>query len=194
MKTHRILLTGLASALLLAGCASIAPAPAGPYAIGKSHVSLQKTWSVVTPLMLGLPKEGQVLSINGPYLDRLYILDGLPEGGSLIKAVKKENPTPVFRKGLTATEQIEFVSDSVAALGYERVVTSRPRPAKMDGKDALRFDLTLRTTGGLDLSGAALAAVVNDKLYLVLFLAPSEHYYQTMLPDVEQIMSSFKIG
>lgn len=184
----------VAASLSLGACISIGDVPAGDFASGANKVTLGRQWSEVSSLMTGRAKEMRVLSVDGPLLNRLYIVDGLPEGGWLIKAASKDKPSPVVRKAMSARERIEFVADNVAAFGYQDVQTARPRPAKAGEVDAVRFDLTARTPEGLEISGTAQVAQKDDKLYLILYLAPTEHYFAALLPEVETVMGSMRIG
>ena len=63
---------------------------------------------------------------------------------------------------------MEFIADSVAALDYERVETQNLRPATFKGAPALRFDITAKTQGGLDMAGSAEVAQVGDKLFVLV--------------------------
>jgi hypothetical protein len=182
------------AALSLGACVSIGDVPAGDFASGGHHVTLGRQWSEITTLMPAHAKQMKVLSVDGPLLNRLYIVDGLPEGAWLIRAVSRDKPTPVVRKAMSARERIEFVADNVAAFGYQDVQTARPRPAKAGDVDAVRFDLTARTTEGLEISGTAQVAQKDGKLFLILYLAPAEHYYAALLPEVETVMGSMHIG
>ena len=58
----------------------------------------------------------------------------------------------------------------------------------------MRFDLTARTAEGLEVSGTAQVAQKDDKLFLILYLAPTEHYFAALLPEVESVMNSMRIG
>lgn len=191
MKTSRIGLALACAILALAGCATVTDAPAGAYQVGTAyHVTLGRHWSDVSALV-GVHQPGvRTLSVDGPLLNRLYLSEGLAPGAALVTSQVKERPTPTFKADLTPTEMIEFVTDSVAALGYVKVESSTPRPGKFGDADGVRFDLSARTQEGLDISGAALTAVRGGKLYVILFLAPSEHYFGDGLPEVEQIMKS----
>lgn len=189
----RTLIAATAAALLLASCASVVSAPAGPYALGKDYsVTLGREWSDVSGIMYMRPKKVRLLSIDGPLLNRLYLTEGLAPGEFLVKPTAKEKPTPIYRAGMSASERIEFVSQSVTALDYQRVETARPRPAKFGDADAIRVDLTARTAEGLDMAGTALLAEVGGKLHVILYLAPAEHYYRATLPEVETVMESVK--
>lgn len=176
--------------LALGACTTIAAAPAGPLMVGRTQVTLERTWSDVSAIVPGKTAKVKVLTLDGPALNRVYVTDGLLPGDTMLKAVSKESPMPALRAGMNATERMEFVADSVTAMGYQRVETARPRSAQLAGQPAVRFDLAARTSDGLMISGAAVAAEVAGKTYLVLYLAPAEHYFQATLPDVERLMNS----
>jgi hypothetical protein len=144
--------------------------------------------------MVGRPKNVRLLSIDGPLLNRLYLTDGLAPGEFLLKPARKEQPTPTYRAGMAPTELVEFVADSVAALDYQRVETSNLRPTKFGGDNAIRFDISAQTTEGLNIAGTAMVAETGGKLYVVLYLAPREHYFAANLAEVEQIMASARRG
>lgn len=189
----RLLKTAAVAALLagLAGCAAITPVPAGPVALGGGHqVSLGREWSDISAIVPQRMKNVRLLTIDGPLLNRLYLAEGLAPGEGLIKSVSREHAAPAFHADMSATELVEFLSDSTAALGYQRVTTSHLRPAKVGAQTAYRVDLQAQTESGLQLSGTAQMAVLNGKLYLILYLAPSEYYYGATLPEVEGIMRS----
>lgn len=102
--------------------------------------------------------------------------------------------TPKVRTGMTSAERIEFVTDSIAAMDFQRVEAARPRAARYGGQPAVRFDITARTSEGLDLAGAAMAAEIAGKTYVILYLAPAEHYFAANLAEVEQVMASAQPG
>jgi len=180
-----------AVALALAGCVTITSAPAGPYALKSDYsVTLGRQWSDMSAVNLPRPKKVRLLSIDGVFLNRLYLTEGMVPGEFMVRSMAKERPTPPVRAGMSASERIEFVTQSGAAMDYQRVEAVKPRPAKFGAADAVRFDLKAQTSEGLDVSGTALVADVGGRMYVILYLAPSEHYYQAYLPEVERIMAS----
>ena len=180
--------------LALAGCSTFTPVPPGPFAAGANYqLTLGRQWTDVSKMVLGNPKQVRILSIDGPILNRLYVTDGLAPGGYIVKPLAKERPTPTYRTGSSPTELVEFVADSVAALDYARVETSGLRPAKFADAEALRFDIKAKTPAGLEVSGAALVCERNGKLYVLLYLAPTEHYFAANLPEVETILGSARM-
>ena len=159
----------LSAALGLAGCVGIADAPAGSYAVTPHYtVTLGREWSDMSSLWLGRPPNARLLTIDGPFLNRLYITDGLAPGGWLIRPERNATRTPTYRADMSPTELVEFVTDSVAGLDYLHVESQNLRPARFAGGDALRFDLTATTQGGLEMRGTALVAEHEGRLYLIL--------------------------
>jgi len=175
----------------LSACTAITPVPAGPVALGGPHrVVLGREWSDISAVMPQKARNVRVLTIDGPLLNRLYLIEGLNTGEGLLKSPAKERPAPRFHGDMSATELVEFMSDSVAAMGYQRIATNKLRPAKVGAKNGYRFDLEAQTESGLELRGQAQVAVLEGKLYAVLYLAPAEHYFAAGLPEVEAIMGS----
>jgi hypothetical protein len=48
----------------------------------------------------------------------------------------------------------------------------------------------MRTQAGLDMSGTAVVARSGDKLNLIVFLAPSEHYYPAYAQEIDALFAS----
>lgn len=182
-------LAGLA--LLLAACATISATPAGPYAAGEGlSVTLGRAWNDASRAQYGAPRRVRLLTIDGPLLNRLYLTAGLRPGDWMVRPTARERPTPVYRANMSPTELVEFVADSVSALNYQRVETAGLRPSKLGDADAVRFDLKAQAESGLDVSGTAVVAERGGRLYVILYLAPSEHYFGAGQAEVESIMSS----
>lgn len=181
-------------ALALAGCATVTAAPAGRFqAGGGQEMTLGRMWSDISPIMLNRGKKVRVLSIDGPLLNALYVGSGLVPGDNVVRSYVKERPTPLVRSGMSTSERLEFISDSVAAMGYQRVALTHPRAGTLGGAPGVRFDLGSATGDGLEIKGTGVMAEVAGKLYLILYLAPAEHYFQASLPEVEAILASARV-
>jgi hypothetical protein len=191
MTPKFVKIAAVALALGLSACATIVSAPAGAYKVASDYnVELGRQWSDMSGAVLNRNKKLRLLTIDGPLLNRLYLIDGLAPGEFMVKPVNKEQPTPTYRSGMSPTELVEFVTDSATALEYQRVETSNLRPVTYGGAEAIRFDIAAQTKEGLDISGSAIVAERAGKLYVSMYLAPGEHYYTTYLPEVEKVFGS----
>ncbi|MGE0044950.1 MAG: hypothetical protein AB7J28_05735 [Hyphomonadaceae bacterium] len=181
----------LAGAALAASCAPQARLVQGSLDAGEGYrVQLGRTWSDVTPIMVDRTRNVRVLSVDGPHLNRLYLAGAVRAGDPIVRAMRREQPTPVFRADMTDTELVEFVTDSIAALGYQRPEATNLRPGTLAGVEGVRFEVTTQTPEGLAYDGTSLVARQGESLHLMLYLAPREHYYGTLAQEVETIFAS----
>lgn len=179
----------LTAALALSACAT--SSLSGAYAPGKAYaVTLGQNWSDITQLMRARSPNVKLLSIDGPYLNRLYLASALKPGDYMLRPERDETPTPIYRADMADTELVEFIADNVSALGYLRPETSNLRPQNFGAARGVRFDIAAQTSEGLNMSGTALVARQGENLNAMLYLAPSEHYYAAHLPDVENVFAS----
>jgi hypothetical protein len=81
------------------------------------------------------------------------------------------------------------VVDSLAT-EFQEPQSTALRPQTLAGAPGVRFDISMRTASGLNMSGTGLVARSGGKLNLLLFLAPSEHYYGAFAQEVEAIFAS----
>jgi hypothetical protein len=176
---------------LVAGCISIGNVPAGPFAVGSSFaVNLGRNWSNITAISPGLSPQVKVFSIDGPQLNRLYLVGGLEANQGLFRKQGKEKTRPVLKTAMTGSDQIEFLRDSVAALEFRNVEIVQPRPVSLSGSPAIRVNLTARTVEGLEVAGTAVIQKLGEKYNLLIFVAPREHYFDALTSEINSMTGS----
>ena len=188
--TRRGILAAAAGGALASGCASIPLARAGSYqARGTAFsVTLARPWSDLTALSMQA-RGVRVLTINGLQLNQLYIASIAPNA-SLVRVADRDTPRPTYRTDMGETELVEFVIDSLATLNYQDPQSTGLRPQTLAGAPGVRFDISTRTETGLNISGTSLAARAGDNLHLLMFLAPSEHYYGAFAQEIDAMFAS----
>lgn len=184
---------GLALASL-AACSPISLAPAGVYSVGGApSVTLDRPWNDVSALWIGKPRKMRLLSLDGLLLNRLYLSEGLVDGDFIVRPARREATTPIYSADMSITEQVEFIANSVTALDYERVETSAVRPLEVAGERAVRFEITAQTKEGLNIRGLGQVLKRDEKLFVAIYLAPAEHYYEASRGAAEAAMSSLSL-
>lgn len=187
--TRRGLITAAASSALLAGCAGVTLAPAGAYRVnGAFAVTLARAWSDLSGVGTVAPGV-RLLTVDGVNLNQLYLAN-IAAGGSLVKVADRDTPRPTYRTDMDDSEVVEFIVDSLATWTFQAPEAANVRPQAFAGAAGIRFEISTRTEAGLNISGTALAARAGDNLHLMLFLAPSEHYYGAFAPEIENAFSS----
>ncbi len=135
-------------------------------------------------------------TVNGAPLDLVRFFTGLAPGQPMIqvKGQAAQKRMPTFQAKMQPEEIVEM---------YEALVTSDGNTFKRDklapcafaGGDGFRFEFTLvRKSDEVTLKGAGWGVVRNDKLYLMVFQAARIHYYPDLLPKVEAMAASARIG
>lgn len=210
----RILVLALAG--LLVSCATTKQVQPGRQNIGDSYaidtasswtrISINPTLStivrnwprVLTSLELStivrtwpyIPTNPTLWTIEGVSLGRLETWAGLAPGQTLFE-MDSRTP-PVFRPEFTGYEIAKMVADTVEIAIYgSDVVVSNLVSATFAGASGFRFELSY-VENGLPMRGTAFGAVRQDKLDLMLFIAPREYYFDKYQPQVEKIFESVR--
>ena len=189
MNRRMLLTAGLAASA--AACATgggLVEPGAYSKAAGLS-ITLGRQWSDLTFMLPNRPPNVRMLSVDGPLLNRLFVA-ALEPGQGLVRPLDRDTPRPIFRADMSDTEAVEFVIDSLAAMQMEAPEATALRLQAMGAAAGIRFDISTRTAQGLNLSGTALIARSDERLRALIYIAPSEHYYAALLPEVEQILAS----
>jgi hypothetical protein len=196
-----------ATALALAGCSSLGGAGGG---LGSDYYSLVRVRSVqvgdgslaVTPprpwnrtrrlFLFDDVRWVEDWTLNGPLLDGMSFVTGLPSGKYLIRQRRTEDrQVPKFRSDMTAPEITAMLESLYRVRGGSvdfRTTSLQPRPFL--GANGFQFDFEHLDTDELWRRGRAVGAVIDGRLYLVLFDAARSHYYGNAVGDFEAIVAS----
>lgn len=141
-------------------------------------------------------KKSEVWTLDGIGLNELYFVTGLIPGEPIYReANKKDNPLPKFRTGMQLTDIPElFESSNRVVLGVSSFTISGVEPFKFGGNDGIKFsfEYTL-SNSALTRKGVAVGTIVQNKLHLISFTAPSLHYFDRDRAKAEAIMASVTI-
>jgi len=191
IRPNLILVAALA--LLLSACGTVAAVQPGPFEPYKEvKVTLGKTW---TAYPMASRTKLRNLTIDGLALNQLSFAGPIEDGESLIVTSRgdKEKLVPKFRSDMGEFELIEFVTDSLMAVGLENLKTSDIRAEPFGTLSGVRFEFGGAAASGLKYAGTAKLAVDDGKLHLVLYYAPAEYYFGLHKAEVEKILRSITL-
>jgi hypothetical protein len=154
--------------------------------VGPYRVAPQAEWSSIRG------GRGVLWTVDGPGLELLYFADPMHDGEALfVKEAKAK--VPRFRAGMTATEVSELIADSFAAAGSKQVVIRGLAPRPFAGMEGFGFELEFLSDAGLE-RRALVAGIERDGvLYVVIFNAARQYYYDKYLEAVQRILSSLRL-
>jgi len=134
-------------------------------------------------------------TLNGPLLDDLTFVSGLPHGRYLIRTDKRDaQQVPRFHSEMTAPE-IQAMLESAYRVrgGAVDFRTLALQPRQFMGYPGFQFDYEHLDGDELWRKGRAVGAVIGGRLYLVMLDAARSHYFPDELDDFETIVASARL-
>lgn len=196
----------LAAALALAGCTSIGGSGFNnDYALvraqtrsvgnGSLIVTPAREWNRQRRLFFDDVRWVEDWTLNGPLLDDLTFISGLPHGKYLIHTNKRDaQQVPRFHSDMTAPEIQALLESAYRVRGGAvdfRTLSLQPR--QFLGYPGFQLDYEHLDEDELWRKGRAVGAVIGGRLYLVMLDAARQHYFPDELDDFEQIVASAKL-
>jgi hypothetical protein len=188
-----------ASAVLLGACATasyrmVAP---GPAVLADLQVNAGSGWNLApaqaTP---NVRKTSQTWTKDGLLLDRLVIVPAVKDGETILISRDKGAALPPFRASMLPNELEELTESTLVKLfgeGNAVVSAENLRPWKFAEHRGVMFDLNAAVTESPDYRGMVGAMIVEQKLYMILFIAATPHYYDKHKAEVEELIKSAAI-
>lgn len=131
-------------------------------------------------------------TLNGPYLDGISFVTALPNNERLVRENRKaDRQVPKFRREMTAPEVAAMVETLYRVRGGTvdfRTLALAPRTFL--GAPGFQFDFEHLDGDELWRKGRAVGAVIDGRLYMMLYDAARSHYYDAALPDFEAMVAS----
>lgn len=186
-----------AALVALAGCAQMVKVEPGQVTVKETlKLTTTSAWNrfeLLFPLSVA-PGASEVWTQDGITLDALAFFVGIEQGKTLGSAIPGTNKKlPQFRSTMTPGEIVELYEQMVTQDG-SAFALKRVAPGRFGGQPGFRFEHTItRKSDNVLLKGVAQGAVVKDKLYLVVFTAPSIYYYDRHVVQVEPLLASAEI-
>ncbi len=200
----------LVAPLLLAvtGCSSLGGAPSGfgtYYSLvraretrvgdGSMTVTPPREWNRQRRLLFEDVRWVEDWTLNGPYLDDLTFISGLPDKKRLIRTDSYDSQQiPKFHSDMTAPEIAAMLESAYRVRGGAvefRTLSLEPR--QFAGYPGFQLDYEHLDGDELWRKGRTVGAVVRGRLYLVMLDAARSHYFSDEIDDFEAIVGSANI-
>ena len=134
-------------------------------------------------------------TLNGPLLDDMTFISGLPHGEYLIRTNKRDaEQVPRFDSDMTAPEIQAMLESAYRVRGGAvdfRTLSLTPR--QFMGYPGFQLDYEHLDGDELWRKGRAVGAVIGGRLYLVMLDAARSHYFPDEIRDFEAIAASARL-
>ena len=194
----------LASAAGLSACSSVGGGEYGfsDYALvrvarvnvgdGQMSVVAPRNYNRHRRILFSDVRDVEDWTLNGPLLDGISFVSGMNNNRELIRQRRTANQqVPRFRSDMTPPEIAAMLESLYRVKGGAvdlKTLSLQPRPFL--GANGFQWDYEHLDSDELWRRGRAVGAVIDGKLYMILFDAARSHYYEAVLPDFESIVAS----
>ena len=154
-------------------------------------LSVDTPWTRVGESYFG-SHVAMVWTIDGGALNQLFTFSQVSDGETLFKKPGEELVMPVYKKDMLPNEISELLVSSLKNHygGKLSIKTSDLRPQAFGNEKGFSFGIDFFNLDGLFIKGKVFSTIVNDQLYLMLFMAPDLYYYEKNIANVESIVAS----
>jgi hypothetical protein len=145
-------------------------------------------------------KEGkyqEIWTLDGDSLNKVTFFGGVPVGEPLFREEdKKREPLPKVSAGMLITDIPAILENSYRTQGRaSRMTIGEQEPAKLNGHSGIKFSYSyVFADDEVERRGEALGAVIDGKLYLVTYEAPSLYFFDKDLNNFRQLLQTLKIN
>ena len=203
---RKIVILAAALALPLGACSSFGGGGLGNYyslvkprtlkvGSGAMEVTPPREWNRQRRLFFQDVRWVEDWTLNGPLLDNLTFVTGLPHGKYLVHTDKRDaQQIPRFHSDMTAPEIQALLESAYRVRGGAvdfRTLSLQPR--QFMGHPGFQLDYEHLDSDELWRKGKAVGAVIGGRLYLVMLDAARSHYFPSAVGDFETIVESARL-
>jgi hypothetical protein len=136
----------------------------------------------------------EVWTWNGPQLDRIALVGGLPDGKAIIfRETNSDQQVPVFRADMTALDLISMVEVSYRVNGVTVFNFDSVEPVDFLGGLGVRLRYNYTSGIGIAKRGSCVMSVVDKKLYAMKLESVAGHYFDTVDPEFDLLIASARL-
>lgn len=160
--------------------------------VAGSHLSLNpgSNWKRL-PAGMSQSRWEEVWSRNGPQLDRMALIDGLPEGKAIISQDKNaDQRVPVFRADMTAQDFMSMVEVSYRVNGVVVFDFESVEPIDFLGGRGVRLRYRYASGVGFSKRGSCVMRVVDEKLYAMKLEGVANDSFDAVATQFDQLVDS----
>ncbi len=190
-------LLGISLALAVAACGptySLVPAAPTRVAQNGMHVTPTVSWNKAPSTGLDVKWE-ENWTQNGPLLDQVTFIGGVPDGQAIAKQrAKDDRKVPTFRSDMSPQDLVSMIEVFHRLRGATVFTAGAVTPVTFIGKPGLQFDYSFVSADEVKRRGRSVVAIVGGKLYMMTLSGTAQHYYNAAIPDFSAMTASATVG
>ena len=131
---------------------------------------------------------------NGPLLETIVFVGGLPEGKTLRKQrAKTDRQVPLFRADMSSQDLVSMVEASYRTRGVTVFDIDSIEPVDFLGGKGIDMRFRYAPGNGISKHGRCVMRVVGKKLYAMKLDGVKSHYFEAALPEFERMVAGARL-
>lgn len=136
----------------------------------------------------------RVWTRNGPQLDRLALLDGLPEGKAIIRqTTDQDQQAPTFRADMTLQDLISMVEVAYRVKGVALFRVESIEPIEFLGGTGIQLRYEYASGIGITKRGRYVLRVVDRRLYAMKLDGVATPEFETVLTEFARLVGEARL-
>ena len=179
--------------LFLAGCVpTYTLKKAGPTTVAHKAFAVQPSnaWNVL-PADMSRTQWEEVWTRNGPLLETIAFLGGLPEGKAVVVQNKRaKQQVPLFRANMSPEDLVSMVEASYRTRGVTVFNVDAVDPVNFLAGPGIRVRFNYAPNDGITKKGDCVLRVINKKLYVMKLEGVSSHYFDAAEAEFDLMITN----
>lgn len=140
-------------------------------------------------------RNSETWTLDGELLNDLVFYGGTENGRTLFREVDRRNrPLPRFQSTMLPTDIPSLLENSYRIAREVSIFTvDRQEPTQFAGHRGIKFSYSFVGPDQLRRRGEANAAIIDGRLYMASFEAPTIHYFDQGIESYRQMVTSARI-
>jgi len=187
----------LVLAMALGGCAATySLVSRGPTQVAKKAFTVQpeSAWNRV-PKQTGMTAWEEAWTKNGPVLDTIASVGGLPDGRAPVKQNRKaDRKVPEFQANRSPQDLVSMIESSYRVGGVTHFTVDSVEPTEFLAHSAVRMNYSYVASDSLPRKGRCVMSIVNGELFLMKLEGAASRYFAAALREFDAMVSSARVG
>jgi len=136
----------------------------------------------------------EVWTSNGPQVDRMTLVDRLPDGKAIVfQAKNADQQVPVFRADMTAQDLASMVEVSYRVNGVTVFNVESVEPVDFLGGPGIKLRYNYASGIVFTKKGSCVMRVINQKLYAMKLESVANHSFEAVAPQFDQLVAGARL-
>jgi hypothetical protein len=174
----------------LGGCAQYLPVEKG------ERIQVGNAFAVATSINWSKQETGNIegWTVDGPQLQRLVFLKGIPDGKPLIGFTEGEGECALcFHSSMTSVEIMELFLANLTRTGAHGLKAYDLRPSSFGAIEGFRFEFQYATRQGLKYKGLIAGAQKDQKLFAFMYVGTALYHFDKHRLEIERMLASLTL-